>query len=66
MKRDYGVENSGIGNGYKQVLYYSGSPHDAVSICLVINGEVNESIIGKQMSGQFSILIINNECFSLC
>ena len=32
---------------------------DQINLLYIINGEVNDSIIGKQMSGQFSTLIIN-------
>ena len=31
---------------------------DQTNLLYIINGEVNECIIGKQMSGQFLILII--------
>ena len=31
---------------------------DQTNLLYIINGEVNECIIGKQMSGQFSTLII--------
>ena len=34
---------------------------DQTSLLYIINGEVNESIIGKQMSGQFLILIISTD-----
>ena len=32
---------------------------DQTNLLYIINGEVNECIIGKQMSGQFLILIIS-------
>ena len=32
---------------------------DRTNLLYIINGEVNEFIIGKQMSGQFLILIIS-------
>ena len=33
-----------------------------LNLLYIINGEVNECIIGKQMSGQFLILIISTVC----
>ena len=35
---------------------------DQTSLLYIINGEVNESTIGKQMSGQFLVLIISTVC----
>ena len=34
---------------------------DQTNLLYIINGEVNEFTIGKQMSGQFLILIISTE-----
>ena len=46
-------------NGQSSDIFRPTLAFDQTNLLYIINGEVNECIIGKQMSGQFLILIIS-------
>ena len=74
MKKVYGITYRAYDNGQSSELMimashqiFSGqlwhltgqTKFDQTNLLYVINGEINECIIGKQMSGQILILIIS-------